>query len=223
VDQKREQLRLRLLTGVNLRHRAGCAALWAAGASPQAGTPWVLALHADRVSTGGGEPNLVKAARQEYGIEVVDIRLRRTNHPAAVREAIFERIRAERNVKVAEYQSEGERLAADIQSDSELEVAKKKAEAQAEAIRLRGQADAEAESILSEAQRKDPQFYAFLKKLEEYQRILGDGKTTLLLSTHREMFDLLTTPPPLAGQSGKPEKSAASPPPPPAKGSRPGS
>lgn len=152
----------------------------------------------------GGSPSLVESARNDYGIEVVDIRLRRSNHPAAVREAIFERIRAERNRKVAEYRSEGERLAADIKSASEREVSEMKATAQAEAIRLRGQADAEAERILSEAQGKDPQFYAFLKKLEEYQRILADGKTTLLLSTERELFDLLTTPPP--GTTMKPQK-----------------
>ena len=52
--------------------------------------------------------------------------------------------------------------------------------------------------------RLDPQFYTFLRKLEEYQRILGDGKTTLLLSTHREMFDLLFDPP----GGGRPRPSA---------------
>jgi membrane protease subunit HflC len=157
----------------------------------------------------GGSPSLVESARQEYGVEVIDIRLRRTNHPAAVREAIFERIRAERNRKVVEYESEGKRLADDIQSASEREVAEMKAAAQAEAIRLRGQADAAAERILGEAQSKDPQFYAFLKKLEEYQRIFGDGKTTLLLSSHREPFDLLMSPPPVAGRAAKPEVSRA--------------
>jgi membrane protease subunit HflC len=143
----------------------------------------------------GGSPALRTTAHDSYGIDVVDIRLRRSNHPVAVREAIFDRIRSERAKKAADYQSEGERLAADIRSASEREVAEMKSNAEAKAIELRGQADAEADRIRNEAQRADPAFYAFLKKLEDYQRILGDGKTMLLLSTHRELFDLLYDPP----------------------------
>jgi membrane protease subunit HflC len=142
-----------------------------------------------------GSPSLRHSAKESYGIEVVDIRLRRSNHPVAVREAIFERIRSERAKKVADYQSEGEKLAADIRSRSEREVAELKAEAEAKAIELRGSADAEADRLRNEAQRLDPKFYTFLRKLEDYQRIMGDGKTTLLLSTHREIFDLLYDPP----------------------------
>jgi membrane protease subunit HflC len=143
----------------------------------------------------GGSPALRATARDSNGIEVVDVRLRRSNHPIAVREAIFDRIRSERAKKAAEYQSEGERLAADIRSASEREVAEMKSNAEARAIELRGLADADADRIRNDAQRADPAFYAFLKKLEDYQRILGDGKTMLLLSTHRELFDLLYDPP----------------------------
>jgi membrane protease subunit HflC len=144
---------------------------------------------------GGGSAPLREIARRDYGIDVVDVRLRRTNHPAAVQQAIFARIVSERNKKVADYRSEGERQAADIKSTGERRVAELKSSADAEAIRLRGQADAEADRIRNEAAAKDPQFYAFLRKLEEYQRILGDNKTMLLLSTHREMFDTLFQPP----------------------------
>ncbi len=137
--------------------------------------------------------------------------MRRSNHPVAVREAIFDRIRSERAKKAAEYQSEGERLAADIRSGSEREVAEMKSNAEARAIELRGQADADADRIRNEAQRADPAFYAFLKKLEDYQRILGDGKTMLLLSTHRELFDLLYDPPKpdSAGKSDRPRSTSA--------------
>jgi membrane protease subunit HflC len=154
----------------------------------------------------GGSPPLRTSALESYGIEVVDVRLRRSNHPVAVREAIFDRIRSERAKKVAEYQSEGERLAAEIRSAGEREVQEMKADAEARAIELRGKADAEADRIRNDAHRADPRFYAFLKKLEDYQRMLGDGKTTLLLSTHRELFDLLYDPPGFSG-SGKTNKS----------------
>ncbi len=62
-------------------------------------------------------------------------------------------------------------------------------------MRLRGDADARADRIRGEAQKQDPDFYAFLKKLEAYKSIFGDNKTLLLLSTHREMFDLFNNPP----------------------------
>ena len=72
---------------------------------------------------------------------------------------------------------------------------------------MRGKADAEADRIRNEAQRADPKFYAFLKKLEDYKRILGDSKTLLLLSTHRELFDLLYEPPAVDRPNAKAGKS----------------
>jgi membrane protease subunit HflC len=145
--------------------------------------------------TEGPDGGLAGAARRDYGIELTDIRLRRSNHPPAVREAIFDRIRSERNKKVAEYQSEGAREAEKVRSDADLKVRNLLTEARAEEQRLKGEADAEADRIRNQAHAQDVQFYAFLKKLEEYQRILGDNRSLLLLSTHRELFDLLLQPP----------------------------
>src|SRR5437660_195942 len=62
---------------------------------------------------------LQATARRDYGIELVDVRLRRHSYPLAVRQAIFDRIVSERNKKVAEYQSEGAQLAANIKSEAE--------------------------------------------------------------------------------------------------------
>ena len=69
---------------------------------------------------------------------------------------------------------------------------------------MKGKADAEADRIRNLAHSQDVDFYAFLKKLEEYQRILGDNKSVLLLSSHRDLFDLLFNPP-------RPQGGAASP------------
>ncbi len=149
-----------------------------------------------------GDRPLRQVSESENGIKVIDVRLRRTNHPDRVREAIFDRIRSERAKKAAEYSSEGERLAADIRSTAEREVARLKTEAEARAVELRGRSDALASKTLNEAALADPKFYAFLRKLEDYQKMFGDGKSTLLLSTHREMFDLLYAPP----APGKKEK-----------------
>jgi membrane protease subunit HflC len=141
-------------------------------------------------------------ALEEYGIDIIDVRLKRTNYPLAVRESIFQRIKSERDKKVADYQSAGEKMAEDIKSDADRKARNLLADARAEETRLKGQADAEADRIRNEAHALDPEFYAFLKKLDEYQRILGDGKTVLLLSAHRELFDLLFQPPKPNGNGG---------------------
>jgi membrane protease subunit HflC len=146
-----------------------------------------------RASTEGVD--LQEHARQEYGIDIVDIRVRRTNHPPAVREAIFARIVSERNKKIADYASEGERQAQDIASAAERKSRDLLAEARASETSIKGRADAEADRIRNDAFRQDPEFYEFLKKLDEYQRILGDNKSVLLLSSHRGLFDLLFQPP----------------------------
>ena len=139
--------------------------------------------------------SLGQPALEQYGVEVVDIRLRRVSHPAQVRQAIFDRIISERERKAAEYQSMGEQESAKIRADADRESGQMRGKAEAEVVRLKGQSEAEADRIRNEAQMKDPSFYAFLRKLEEYQRVLGDGKSTLLLSTHRELFDALLDPP----------------------------
>jgi membrane protease subunit HflC len=141
----------------------------------------------------GSTQSLRNKARGEYGIELVDIRLRRSNHPPAVRPAIFERIISERERKVAEYESRGERMAAEIRSQTELEVGKLKANAEGRAIEVRGKADGAADRILNDTALQRPEFYAFLKELEDLQRLLSTGKTVLLLSTKR--FKTLSEPP----------------------------
>jgi modulator of FtsH protease HflC len=135
--------------------------------------------------------SLREKVRNEYGIELVDVRLRRFNHPASVRDSIFQRIRSERKKKVTEYQSEGERLASNIKSEADEKVRTLLAKARSEEEFLKGQADIEAMQLRNQAHSQDPEFYSFLKRMEKLQSILGDNKTVLLLSTHRPLFELL--------------------------------
>jgi membrane protease subunit HflC len=166
--------------------------------------------------------SLRERARQDYGIDLVDIRLRRHSYPPAVLPEIFTRIASERNRKVAEYQSEGEQRAAKIKSEAERDARNIVTEARAEEQRLKSEAERQADMIRNQAHGKDPEFYAFLRKLEEYQRILGDNKTMLLLSSHRAWFDLLFDPPAPNGASspGKPVAGPATPRPAPTEGGR---
>ena len=134
-------------------------------------------------------------ARDKYGIDLVDIRLRRFNHPGNVRDSIFMRIRSERNKKIAEYQSDGELQASNIASKADEQVRTMLAKAGAEEVRIRTEADTEATKLRNQAYSEDRKFYEFLKQMETMQSILGANKSVLLLSTHRKMFDLMFEPP----------------------------
>ena len=144
----------------------------------------------ERLLTG-----LKQQVREEYGIDLVDIRLRRISHPSAVRESIFARIKSERGKKAAEYRSEGDRLASNIASAADAKKRDLLAQARFEEETLKGKAETEALTIRNQAQSQDPEFYAFLKQMEKLQSILSDNKAVLLLSTHRSIFDLLFQPP----------------------------
>ena len=143
--------------------------------------------------------NLREEALAEYGIEIVDLRLRRFNYPEAVRATIAERIRSERARKVADYESQGRLKAAEIASEADRDARTIEADARAERQRLEGMADVEADQIRNAAHAQDPEFYAFLKKLRAYQDILTQSRDVLLLSSRHELFDLLLKPPKMNG------------------------
>jgi membrane protease subunit HflC len=152
-------------------------------------------------SSADSKENLKDLARRDYGVEIVDIRLRRFNHPAGVRSAIFERIISERNKKVADYQSQGLKLAEDIKSAADREARDILTEARSREERLKREADVKADDIRNQAHARDREFYTFLQKLEAYQRMLGESKDVLLLSSKNEVFDMLLKPPQSKGPS----------------------
>jgi membrane protease subunit HflC len=130
-------------------------------------------------------------ARKEYGIDVVDVRLRRLNYPEEVRSAVFEQIRSERRRVAAATRAEGESQARRVRSAADRERAHAIAEAEADAARLIGEGEAQATRIANEAHAADPAFYRFLKTLETYRTAL-DKKTMLVLSSESEFLRLLT-------------------------------
>jgi len=156
-----------------------------------------------------------KQVREEYGIELVDIRMRRFSHPAQVRDSIFELIKSERRTKVTDFDEEGQRKARDIETKGDELAREMLAKARFDEVTIKGNADAEAMRIRNEAHQKDPEFYAFLKKMEKLQSILGeskDSKTVLLLSTNRPMFESLFQPPRPQVDPKKGEKQKEGPP-----------
>jgi len=129
-------------------------------------------------------------AGEAYGIEVVDVRVRRLGFPDRNRISVFERMRAERNRIAVKYRSEGEEQATKIRSEADLERATILAEAEREAAQIRGEGEAEAARIYAQAIRQDPGFYDFLRTLEAYDEIV-DPDTTLVLPADAELLDLL--------------------------------
>ena len=148
---------------------------------------------------------IAEQAGREYGIEVVDARLRRLNYPEEVRAAVFEQIRSERKRVAAATRAQGESQARQIRSTADRDRAQLVAKAEADAARAIGEGEAEAARIANEAHAVDPAFYQFLKTLETYKAAL-DKRTTLVLSADSPFLKLLTqglpTPQPPQANSG---------------------
>jgi len=130
-------------------------------------------------------------SKTAYGIDIVDVRLKRIVPPAQVRESVFQRMRAERARMVRRYRAEGEEEAMKIRAAADKERTILLADAYAKAEETRGQGEAEATRIYAEAHRQDPRFYELLRALEAYRKFL-DEKTTILLSADSDLLKFLT-------------------------------
>jgi membrane protease subunit HflC len=145
--------------------------------------------------------SVAPAARDELGVEVIDVRLRRFAHPVEVRPAVFELIRSERRQVASRLRAEGEAQHLAITSQADRARDTILAEAEAEAKRIRGNAEAEATRLLNEAQARDPRFFEFLRTLEAYRSIL-DERATVVLSASSPLLKLLVQGPASAAASG---------------------
>ncbi len=115
------------------------------------------------------------------GIELVDLKLRQTDYPPANLERVFQRMRTERERFAKKFRAEGDEAARTIRANADRESQVLRAEARREAEILRGEGDAAAAEIYAKAYQKDPEFYAFMRSLEAYEKALDD-ETTLILS-----------------------------------------
>lgn len=129
----------------------------------------------------------------EYGIELVDVRIKRVDYVEAVQERVFDRMIAERQRIAEQFRSEGQGRAAEIDGETQRLLAEVRSEAQREAAVIRGRADAEATAIYNRAYGADPEFYAFFRTLESYGRSL-DKRVTLVLGADSEYFRYLGEP-----------------------------
>ncbi len=134
---------------------------------------------------------VAEQAAKDYGLKVVDVRLRRLNFPEDVRPAIYEQIRGDRKRIAAALRAEGESQARSIRGAADLERSKTLASAEADAAKILGEGEAQAARIGNAAYSADPTFYQFLKTLDVYRKALGN-RTTLVLSADSPFLKLLT-------------------------------
>jgi len=126
----------------------------------------------------------------QFGIELVDVKIKRINYVEQVRKSVYNRMIAERKQIAEKYRSEGRGEAQKILGERERELQRITSEAYRTAQEIKGKADAEATIIYAEAYGVDPQFYSFVQTLEIYDQSLGE-KNTLILSTDSEFLKYL--------------------------------
>lgn len=129
----------------------------------------------------------LKQQAPQFGIEVVDVRIGRTDLPAATAQSVYRRMNSEREAQARKLRSEGAELKAKIQAEADRKRTVILAEARRQSQILRGEGEGQKTAILNDAFGQDPEFFAFYRTMEAYGQSLGDG-TTMVLSPESEFF-----------------------------------
>jgi membrane protease subunit HflC len=132
------------------------------------------------------------AAVRPLGIEIVDVRIKRADYPEQTSQAIYNRMKSERDREAKEFRAEGAEAAQQIRADADRQRVIIVTTAEKEAQVTRGEGDAQAIKIYAEAFGRDPEFYAFYRSMEAYRLALTDGTTTMVLSPDSEFFRFFT-------------------------------
>ncbi|MEM8729199.1 MAG: protease modulator HflC [Pseudomonadota bacterium] len=130
----------------------------------------------------------------DLGLEIIDVRLKRTDLPTQNLEATFERMRAEREREATDERARGNEAAQRVRAQADRTVVELTSEARREAEIIRGEADAQRNSIFASAYGQDEEFFAFYRSLTAYTRSLQGRNSSLVLSPDGEFFDYLRSP-----------------------------
>ncbi|HDL64784.1 MAG TPA: protease modulator HflC [Proteobacteria bacterium] len=128
--------------------------------------------------------------RGQYGLKIVDIGIRRVTYPSIVTEAVYNRMKSDREKEAKKYREEGGEAASKIEAEADRKVSEILAEASKEAEIIKGDGDKEAIRIRGEAYSQAPELFEFLDSLDTYRKILG-RETTLILSLDSNLFRYL--------------------------------
>ncbi len=131
----------------------------------------------------------LQSQAKTFGIELVDIRIGRTDLPSQTSEAVFNRMRTEREREARELRAQGEEASRKIRAQADKERTIILADAKSRSNILIGDGEAQRNVILGDAYGRDANFFAFYKSLEEYERALATEDTTFVISPDSEFFD----------------------------------
>lgn len=134
--------------------------------------------------------NQAKPKLEQFGIELVDVKIKRVNYVEEVRKSVYDRMIAERKQIAQKFRSEGKGEAQKILGEKERELKRIESEAYRKAQEVKGKADAESTRLYAEAFGKDPEFYSFMKTMEVYNEALSSN-SSIILSTESEIFKYL--------------------------------
>ncbi len=130
----------------------------------------------------------VNTEAAQFGIEVIDVRIKRADLPQANSEAIYKRMQTERTREAKEFRAQGAEIAQTIRSTSDKEVTIILAEANKNSEILKGEGDGRRNKIFANAFGKDPEFFSFYRAMQSYEKSLIGGETSLILSPDSEFF-----------------------------------
>ena len=131
-----------------------------------------------------------RASLAEFGIEVRDVRINRTELPPGTEENVYARMRSQREQLARKYRAEGDQEGRRIRAEADRDSLVTVADAQRDADILRGEGEAESARIYAEAHSIAPEFYGFVRRLDAYKKTIGE-KTTLVVPPSNDFFDLL--------------------------------
>jgi membrane protease subunit HflC len=141
---------------------------------------------------------------EAYGINVVDVRIRRADLPEQNSQAVYQRMQTERQREAQEFRSQGTQRAQEIRARADRDVTVLLAEAQSKGEQIRGEGDAERNRIFAEAYGRDPEFFSFYRSMQAYEAGLRSNDTRMLLKPDSDFFRFFADP------SGKPRDGAPS-------------
>ena len=130
----------------------------------------------------------VNVEAKKLGIEIVDVRIRRADLPAANSQAVYRRMQTERQREAAEFRARGQEQSQRVRSRADRDVVILEAEATRDGEKIRGEGDAKRNAIFAKAFGKDPEFFAFYRSMQAYEKGLKAGSTRLVLSPESTFF-----------------------------------
>jgi len=162
-------------------------------------------LSEDRTGLMNQIRDIARRQAAALGIEIIDVRLTRTDLPEQNLEATFARMRAEREREAADEIARGGEAAQRVRASADRTVVELTSDARRQADVIRGEADAERNGIYAEAFGRDPEFFAFTRSLTSYERALQSGNSSIVMQPDSEFFDYLRSD----GGRGNPPGGAA--------------